>query len=60
MFRKISQYLRNVRIEMNKVTWPSRPQLIESTSITLVLALLLAIFIFIADNIITRIIGIVI
>jgi len=60
MFRKIGEYLRGVRTEMSKVTWPTREQLVESTSITLLLSLILALFIFVADIIISRFINLII
>ena len=59
MFRKTVDYLKNVRIEMAKVSWPTREVLFESTWITLILALIMALFIFIADQIISRIINII-
>ncbi|MCB2201123.1 preprotein translocase subunit SecE [bacterium] len=60
MFKRIGEYIRGVRTEMAKVTWPSREQLIESTTITLVLSIVLAIFIFSADLIISRFINLII
>jgi len=60
MFSKIANYVKGVRVEMSKVTWPDRSTLIESTSVTLVLSVILAIFIFAADIIISRFINILI
>ena len=60
MFSKITNYFKGVRVEMSKVTWPDRATLIESTSITLVLSVLLAIFVFIADIGISRFINLLI
>lgn len=60
MFKKIGDYLRGVRTELGKVTWPTREQLMESTAITLTLSIILAIFIFVADIIISRIINFII
>ncbi len=60
MFNKISGYLQSVRTEMGKVTWPARESLIESTGITLLLSIILAIFVFIVDMILSRIINVVI
>jgi preprotein translocase subunit SecE len=50
MFKKLSTYLRDVRTEMTKVSWPSREELIESTTIVIVLSLILAVFIFGVDQ----------
>ena len=60
MFKRFGDYLRGVRTEMAKVTWPSREQLVESTSITLLLSMMLAIFIFVVDLIISRFINLII
>ena len=55
MFGKIAQFIRDVRSEMGKVTWPTREELSASTTIVLVVSLALAVFIFIADFILSRI-----
>jgi len=60
MFKKVVAYIQNVRAEMSKVTWPTRAVLIESTGITLFLSILLAIFVFSADLIISRFIQLII
>ncbi|MDP8205022.1 MAG: preprotein translocase subunit SecE [Candidatus Electryonea clarkiae] len=60
MLRKSIAYVRSVRTEMGKVSWPTRETLFESTGITLMLALIMAIFIFAADQIISRIINFII
>ncbi len=51
--KKLLNYLRSVRVEMSKVTWPPRDQLVESTGITLFLSTLVAVFIFIVDKVIS-------
>lgn len=53
MFRKIPQLLRDVRTEMGKVTWPTRDELTSSTTIVLVVSLVLALFIFVVDQILS-------
>ena len=55
MFGKIAQFFRDVRSEMGKVTWPTREELSASTTIVLVVSFALAVFIFIADFILSRI-----
>jgi preprotein translocase subunit SecE len=57
MFKKIGNYLAGVQTEMSKVNWPNRESLMESTAITLVLSIVLAIFIFLTDQIISRVIN---
>jgi preprotein translocase subunit SecE len=55
MIGKISQFVKDVKLEMNKVTWPTRDELTESTKIVLVVSFALAVFIFIADFLLSRI-----
>ncbi|MCX6638886.1 MAG: preprotein translocase subunit SecE [bacterium] len=50
MFQKISNYLKDVQVEMGKVSWPTRPELYESTIIVIILSLILALFIFGIDT----------
>ncbi len=50
MFAKIRNYLRDVRNEMSKVSWPTKDELRDSTVIVIVLCLILAIFIFGVDT----------
>ena len=49
----LTRYLKNVYSEMQKVNWPSRDELISSTLITLVATLIIASFIFAADQVIS-------
>jgi preprotein translocase subunit SecE len=41
---KVSRYLRDIRAEMNRVTWPSRQELIASTIVVLVVLVLTALY----------------
>ena len=53
MFKKMSEYLLQVRVEMGKVSWPTRAELVESTRIVLVLSLVLAIAVFLVDRVLS-------
>jgi len=46
----LTRYLKNVYSEMQKVNWPSRDELVSSTFITLVATVIIASFIFAADQ----------
>lgn len=50
MFAKFRSYVRDVRTEMKKVAWSPRQELINSTSIVLVLVALVTTFVFIVDT----------
>jgi len=58
MIKKVKQFLVDVRVEMKKVVWPEREQLMNSTVIVIVISALFTLFIFFADTIIARIIKI--
>jgi preprotein translocase subunit SecE len=47
--RRLTRFLREVRIEMSKVTWPPRPELIQSTSVVLVAVTIAAAYIGLLD-----------
>jgi preprotein translocase subunit SecE len=53
MFRKLITYLGQVRTEMQKVSWPSRAEMMESTRIILILMFVLAIAVFIVDRVLS-------
>ena len=61
MIQKISQYFNGVQIEMKKVTWLSKQEMMGSTVIVGVFSILIAIFLFIVDfgvsQFISRLIG---
>ena len=44
LFGKAIQFLREVRVELKKVTWPSRKQAIGSTIVVLLLVLVISVF----------------
>jgi preprotein translocase subunit SecE len=54
----IREYLENVIAEMEKVNWPSRDELISSTLVTIVATLIISGFIFLADQVIQRVLRI--
>ncbi|MFH1091973.1 MAG: preprotein translocase subunit SecE [Pseudomonadota bacterium] len=48
-FVRTRQFFREVRIELKKVTWPSRKETIASTSVVVVLVLLVAVYLGLVD-----------
>ena len=56
MLNKAITYLKDVRLEMSKVSWPTKDELIESTIIVLILSGILAAYMFIIDMSLTRIV----
>lgn len=46
---RVMQFLREVRVELRKVTWPSRKQTVGSTVVVIVLVMLLSLFLGVVD-----------
>ncbi len=64
MFTRLQNYVREVWLEMGKVTWPTRDELKESTRVVIIGSILLTVFIFLIDRVmgfgidgITRLLG---
>ena len=61
MIQKISQYFNGVQVEMKKVTWLSKEEMLGSTLIVGVFSILIAVFLFFVDfglsEFISRILG---
>ena len=49
IFQSAIQFLREVKIELKKVTWPSRKQTIGSTAVVVALVLLISLFLGFVD-----------
>jgi len=54
MFEKIKQFLREFRIEMKKVTWPSRKEIVASTGVVLVVVLIISFYLGAADLVLSK------
>jgi preprotein translocase subunit SecE len=59
MFQKITKFLRDVNIEMSKVSWPNRQALKGQTMIVIVVSLFFATFIFIIDHLLSRVVSLI-
>jgi preprotein translocase subunit SecE len=57
LFHKIAGFLSDVQVEMSKVSWPTREELMNSTIIVTIVSIIFTLFIFFADFILGRIIG---
>ncbi len=54
------QFLREVKTELKKVTWPNKRQTITSTSVVLVLVGIVAIFLGLVDMVLARLVRLVV
>ena len=52
--QKTKQFFREVRVELKKVTWPSRKETMASTSVVIVLVVLVAVYLGLVDVILSR------
>jgi len=59
MFNKTIQFLKEIRVELGKVTWPNKNELIGSTIVVVVVSLLLSAFTGVVDFILSRLAGLV-
>ena len=61
MIQKISQYFNGVQVEMKKVTWLSKEEMLGSTVIVGIFSVMIAIFLFFVDfglsEFVSRIVG---
>jgi preprotein translocase subunit SecE len=55
----ISNYLEEVGKEMRKVTWPSQKELISQTTVTIIATLVISLFIFSADRVISTVLEVI-
>ena len=59
MFTKAKKFLKEVKIEFSKVSWPSKDELIGSTIVVVVLSCIVAIFIGVVDHLFAMILSLI-
>jgi preprotein translocase subunit SecE len=52
---KIIKFFEDVVKEMKKVTWPTKPELMESTKVVIIVCLVLAAFTYVIDMLINQV-----
>ena len=50
MNSKVTEFLQQVKAELQKVTWPTRKETYGSTMVVIVLVLMVAVFLWIVDS----------
>ena len=53
VLQSLTDYVKDVRIEMTKVSWPTRAELRESTLVVIVMVIIMAIFTGIVDRVLS-------
>ncbi len=56
MKEKITEFINGVTKEMKKVTWPTKDELKESTTVVLVSTIVISLFVFLVDSVLMQII----
>jgi preprotein translocase subunit SecE len=56
MIKKIQQFIKDVQIEMGKVAWPTRKELLNSSVIVVVVSVIFTLYILFADTIIYQVV----
>lgn len=56
---KITDYIQDVAKEMRKVSWPSRQELINNTMVTLAATVVISLFIFAADRVVSTVLEVI-
>jgi preprotein translocase subunit SecE len=49
----VTDYVKDVRVEMTKVSWPTRRELRESTLVVIVMVIIISVFIGIVDRLLS-------
>jgi preprotein translocase subunit SecE len=60
VFGKIKNFFREVRVELKKVVFPTREDVVGSTKVVVVLVLIVAVFLGMIDLVLSKLIGIVV
>ncbi len=56
MIGKVSEFLSNVKSELNKTTWPSKKDTYGSTVVVIVLVIAVAVFLWLVDSALSRLV----
>lgn len=59
MVAKVSEFLSQVKLELQKVTWPSKKDTTASTTVVIVLVMISAVFLWGVDFVLSRLIQLV-
>jgi preprotein translocase subunit SecE len=57
-FQSIGKFLQEVRVELSKVSWSAKAELMGSTTVVIALTSLIAVFIFLVDFMLARLLGV--
>lgn len=55
--QKIVGYLKEVKSEMQKVSWPTKDELVQTTSLVVVFSLVLSVIVLGFDQVVSKLVG---
>jgi preprotein translocase subunit SecE len=58
LFNRIKEFFREVKVELKKVVFPSRDEVIGSTKVVVVLVLIMAVFLGLVDMLLSKLVSI--
>lgn len=57
VFQRLGKYLTDVRAELKRVVWPSRPEVVNSSVVVIVTLIFFTLFTFFVDQIVIFVVG---
>lgn len=60
MWQKVKEFLKEVRVEASKVTWPTREELRESTIVVVVTVAIISAFTAVVDRVVVQLVTLII
>ena len=57
LMKKIMEFIRGVRAEWFKITWPTRADVVRATIMIIVFSAIAALFFFVVDSILNALVG---
>lgn len=58
-FARIGQYFRDVRTEMTRVVWPTRPEVLNSSVVVVVTLIFFILFVFLTDLVVQQVLALI-
>ncbi len=59
MFKKLIQFMKEVKLELKKVSWPGRREVINSTVVVLIATAIITGFLYLVDLGLSRLVGLI-
>src|SRR5436305_13820565 len=56
-YQKLAKYLQEVQVELKKTTWPDKPKLIASTKVVLGAVIVVGLYLYVIDVVLTMLLG---